>query len=321
MSIRDIITPDFVKNVYALGVDLTLDDGSPFPDELYEQAIESSVSALEAELGICIDPFKVQGERHDATVQDKDAFYPFCLDHRPVRSVSALQILFGNATAADLPVSWAVVSSPQAGQINLIPTAGALGSFFIRSGVPLVLGDAFSPYRYIPAYFNVDYEAGFYFEDGVATLPLGEREVEVQLTSPTVGERIYHNLVISDAMGATDIKVRRAGTNSFVISAKTAPTDGDVAIAWTAHTVDPLLIKAIAMMAAIAPLDIAGDLIAGAGVSQYSIGVDGLSQSVATTASATSAGYGARIISYQKQLQGTISALKAKYRFINTFSM
>lgn len=66
----------------------------------------------------------------------------------------------------------------------------------------------------------------------------------------------------------------------------------------------------VGMKAALGPLNIAGDLIAGAGVASWSASMDGLSQSVSTTSSATNAGYGARIIQYQKQIDAMMKALK-----------
>lgn len=321
MAIRDLITPQFIKDTYALGINLTLDDGSPFPDELFEQAIDAAISTVETELGIVIDPFFVKAERHDAIMEHKDAFYPFMLDHRPVRAVSALDITLGNYPAVSMPVGWAVISSAQAGQLHLIPTSTTIGSFFFRSGVPLLFGDVFSPYKYVPGYFSVDYQAGFFFDEGSATIPQGDTEVEVEFDAPSLGDRVYFSLNVVDDGGGADVRVRQSGTNSFKISAKTAPTTGDMEIEWVAHTVDPLILKAIGLIAAISPLDIAGDLIAGAGIANFSVGVDGLSQSIGTTASATSAGYGARIISYQTQLKQLMPALRAKYRMINTFSM
>lgn len=71
---------------------------------------------------------------------------------------------------------------------------------------------------------------------------------------------------------------------------------------------------AIGLTASILPLDTAGDLIAGAGIASYSISMDGLSQSINTTSSATNSGYGARIISYQKTLASLMPRLRGKYR-------
>jgi len=64
------------------------------------------------------------------------------------------------------------------------------------------------------------------------------------------------------------------------------------------------LINAIGMLAAINVFHIMGDLILGAGIASQSIGIDGLSQSISTTSSATNAGYGARIIGYVETLNG-----------------
>ena len=70
----------------------------------------------------------------------------------------------------------------------------------------------------------------------------------------------------------------------------------------------------IAMMASIIVLDQAGDLIlATAGIANYSLSLGGLSQSVGTTSSATNAGYGARILSYQKQMKTLIPQIRAQF--------
>jgi hypothetical protein len=56
-----------------------------------------------------------------------------------------------------------------------------------------------------------------------------------------------------------------------------------------------------------------GDIILGAGIASQSIGIDGLSQSISTTSSATNAGYGARVTGYITDLKGSKDQLKEKY--------
>jgi len=73
------------------------------------------------------------------------------------------------------------------------------------------------------------------------------------------------------------------------------------------------LLKTIGMKAAIPIFDLLGDIILGAGIASQSIGVDGLSQSVATTSSAENSGYSSRIKSYQTQLKELMPAIKKKY--------
>src|SRR3990172_828187 len=76
----------------------------------------------------------------------------------------------------------------------------------------------------------------------------------------------------------------------------------------------PTLLKEIVgKRASMGPLNIAGDLIAGAGIAAKSLSLDGLSQSISTTASATNAGYGARILTYQKEIEEQMKHLKQYY--------
>lgn len=67
----------------------------------------------------------------------------------------------------------------------------------------------------------------------------------------------------------------------------------------------PMTINAaIGLMAAIFALNIAGDLILGAGIANSSLGIDGLNQSIGTTSSAENHGYSAKVKEYQKLLFG-----------------
>lgn len=80
--------------------------------------------------------------------------------------------------------------------------------------------------------------------------------------------------------------------------------------------IDPLILDAIGLRAAMLALDIAGNLIAGAGIATKSVGLDSLSTSIGTTSSATNSGYGSTIISYENRLKALLPVLKAKYQQI-----
>lgn len=83
------------------------------------------------------------------------------------------------------------------------------------------------------------------------------------------------------------------------------------------HDSVPYLInKLIGLKAAIDIFNIAGDLLIGAGIANASLSVDGLSQSVGTTSSATNAGYGARIIQYEKQIKQDLESARRYYKGI-----
>ena len=70
----------------------------------------------------------------------------------------------------------------------------------------------------------------------------------------------------------------------------------------------------VGMMAAMGPLHLAGDLIIGAGISQQTIGMDGLTQQISSTASATNSGFGARIVNYTRQLARERQTIRDYYK-------
>lgn len=76
------------------------------------------------------------------------------------------------------------------------------------------------------------------------------------------------------------------------------------------------IIEFIGMLAAFGPLNIAGDLVLGAGIAQQSIGIDAIQTSVSSTASATNAGYGARLTTYGRKIQQMRKDLRQYYKGI-----
>lgn len=73
------------------------------------------------------------------------------------------------------------------------------------------------------------------------------------------------------------------------------------------------LINLTGKLACFGPLGIAGDLILGAGVASQSLSVDGLSQSISSTSSATNSGYGSRILQYDREIKETVKRIKLIY--------
>lgn len=77
----------------------------------------------------------------------------------------------------------------------------------------------------------------------------------------------------------------------------------------------------IGKLAAFGPLNIAGDLIVGAGIASKSVSMDGLSQSINTTSSATNAGYGARLGQYEKEIKQVVPVLQRYYKGMRLTSL
>lgn len=76
------------------------------------------------------------------------------------------------------------------------------------------------------------------------------------------------------------------------------------------------LVDIIGKLASLGPFNIFGDLIAGAGIATLSLSIDGLSQNIGTTSSATNAGYGARLGQYTKEIKDQIPKLRKFYKGI-----
>jgi len=236
-----IITPQELRDIFLFGVDMTNDDGDPFPEALFEFYIRSAQQWFETELGgikLCEQEFI---EKHDYRLQDYIQYNFVKLFKYPVQSVSSVQIQFPlSTTYLEFDPSWYRAESV-GGHVNLFPTQGTFSSILLSQGgsyIPLL----YSGISYVPHVMQITYRAGF----ARGKIPMNIKEL-------------------------------------------------------------------IGMKAALGPLNIAGDLIAGAGIANKSISLDGISQSIGTTSSATNAGYGARILQYEKQIKNDLTKLRNNY--------
>ena len=302
----------YLKNTYLLGVDLTLDDGSPYPDQIFTTSLEQAERAVSDELGLVFD-VQTFSERHDKEPDGAPAWHPLRSRYRPLIDVEALAIVYGqSSTRAELPPTWAQVTEPMAGQIHIIPTTEGASSYLVAGGVPVILGlGGLSAEYYIPAYFELDYRAGFPFYTGTATISAGQSSVEVGTP-----QRFVDRYDVK-ATGAT-ISAKRHDKFTLNLS---APAAQDTDITWTIDTLPQDIARAVMLKSSLLALDVAGDLIAGAGLASVSTSMDGLSQNINTTASATNSGYGARVLQFTKEYKELIATLKATYRALNIMAL
>jgi hypothetical protein len=82
------------------------------------------------------------------------------------------------------------------------------------------------------------------------------------------------------------------------------------------------ILNIIGKMAAISLFNMIGDLMLGhPGLSSYSIGLDGLSQSISSTNSSSKSAFGARISQYTEEIKTSVERLKRVYKGITFTSM
>lgn len=270
------ITKDLLIARYLYGLDLTDDRGVPFPDEMWEWAIEVGYASARTQLDLEIDPVEFYGgEVDDAdfashiflpqTMKDsqgrygpeshdywqQDSFGTLRLRRRPILEVpSKIHVVYPGSTQPifTFPQTWLQLQDPYSGVLNIVAALNALPAQLLPSGgiynpggaVPLVVNTR--GMGNFPNLLKVYYKAGF---------PPGE--------------------------------------------------------------VPPDILHCVCLIAAMNILNPAGDLIVGAGIASTSLSFAGLSQSVNTTSSATNAGYGSRIIQYTKDLKTLIPAIRNRF--------
>lgn len=308
-------TVDWLKSTFLLGVDLTLDDGSAYPAEIFETSLKQAERAVSDELGLVFNPQQFR-ERHDKEPDMVGGWYPLRTRYRPIIDIEKVEIIYGRSkTSAELPPQWANVTEPMAGQVHLVPIAEGSSSYIMAGGMPVILGlGGLSAEYYIPAYFQLQYNAGFPLYSGSVTLSAGQTSVTVDLNREFTDQ--YE--ATATATGAT-ISIQK-NFDSLVLSIDNA-LQQDLTITWKVDTLPSDIARAVALKASLLTLDVAGDLIAGAGLASVSTSMDGLSQNINTTASATNSGYGARVLQFTKEYKELISTLRATYRSMNIFAL
>ena len=237
-----LLTPSELRELYLFGIDLTDDDGRPYPDRMFQHYIDAAIDWLHDELDIPIVEERITDETQDHYASDYGRWGYFQLQNYPVTEIEQVAFQYPTMTS---PViindDWIVLSDGGAhGVVQIVPGQGNIADALLIPGALMPLWSGAT--GRVPSIWHFTYKAGF----RAGSLPGN----------------------IKDVLG---------------------------------------------MRASLGILDIAGDLVAGAGLASFSIGVPGANQSIGTTASATNAGYGARVIQYSSRIKETLPILKRFY--------
>lgn len=160
VSLRDCVTKEWLQKTHLFGIKDTRDDGTPFPQELYDVAIGSAIDQVSIDAGITVEPTTVVGERSDVIDNDSLAYFARCVRKTPVVSVQKWAIMFGDRIVVSYPLSWVHIREPAAGLIQLIPGEQGISDVFVAPGWSYDLR-AWSGRHYSAAKVRIDYTAGF----------------------------------------------------------------------------------------------------------------------------------------------------------------
>jgi hypothetical protein len=157
---RSVITVDQIKNWFMFGLDLTDDEGYPFPNSMFEFAIRAAVDSLQKTLMVCIKPTTIIGERQDYYRQDYMDFSFIQLNNYPIFDVMRVALRYPTAGSdITFPPEWYQVNK-QHGQVHLIPTSGSLSQILIGQGGDY-LSFVWKGWDWMPNLWIIDYMAGF----------------------------------------------------------------------------------------------------------------------------------------------------------------
>lgn len=132
-------------------------------------------------------------------------------------------------------------------------------------------------------------------------------------TDPYAPHRKIH--IVPNIGSAVSGEVAYSGITPHLgwFNMKTIPDYWVIEYCTSFKKIPPDIVDFVGRLASINIFHNLGDIILGAGIASQSIGIDGLSQSISTTSSATNAGYGSRIIGYVDDMKRGLPKLKQKY--------
>lgn len=201
-SIEDI-TPEFFRKTYLLGLNFVDETGKPYPDDWYQQKINTALSNFEHYTQLSIVPQKIEGELHDYYYKDYVMFAFLQLYHKPIivnQETPVVKAVYPTGqTITTFPREWCRVDNVH-GQIQLVPTQGTLSQVILGQGgsyLPLI----YQGLGYLPQLFHVNYTAGFergkvpqFFIDGICKLAAIE-------SLSILGESVYPPGLASQSYG------------------------------------------------------------------------------------------------------------------------
>lgn len=157
------ITPEYLRQNYLIGVDLTDESGNPFPDVKYQIEIEKAIAWLERQLHVKLAETVISQEKHDYFQQDWNNWGFLTTYWRPIIAVESVGMAFpSEETNILFDENW--ITNREMGIINLIPSIAGYQNMNITYGAQL-----WAMFRriaaWIPSVVRVNYTAGFADDD------------------------------------------------------------------------------------------------------------------------------------------------------------
>ncbi len=151
------VTPDYIRNNFLYGLDLTDENANPLPDTLYWHGIKAAYHWLEQVLNIDIIARTYTAEEADFIQGEYRRFVFLQTKHYPVTEVTKIVGKYYGSNV-NFPSDW-IRLKKRMGIINLVPVEGTFTQFMYPQGgsiLPILSG-----VDYVPNFWQITYKTGF----------------------------------------------------------------------------------------------------------------------------------------------------------------
>lgn len=196
------ISVESVKKNYLFGIDLSDANGNPLPEGLFVHYLNAAIDYIQNLLDITISETEFTAERHDYIRNDYQNWGFMELEHKPVKEVKGIRLMYGNRPSVEIPLDW-VQLNKLTGQITLFPSAGSANSLII--GQTGMLFGFQSQWDYAPMLWEVDYVAGIDEKD--PSMPLSMLKEAVSKRASCGILNVWGDLIIGAGIANQSVSI------------------------------------------------------------------------------------------------------------------
>lgn len=153
------VSADQLKSRYLWGMSIKDENGNELPNDVLEFYIDAAQERISLLADVVINPTECIDDL-DYYVYDYSQWGYLPLIHRPVISMTKLEMVFANRSIFAMPAEWIKLSKKR-GTIQIFPVLGSVVGTLIVTGNGAWLPIIFRRWEYAPQLWRATYIAGY----------------------------------------------------------------------------------------------------------------------------------------------------------------
>jgi hypothetical protein len=335
-------------DTFLFGISFTNDTNTPFPDVMFTQSLGQGKQWMADTLDIDVDRKTVK-ERHDLSRSTSGEWWMIRLTRRPVHKIKSVSMMVGSSPLpVYMPLSWIMDFDQDGGLFWIVPNANEIQNLTAMQ-YSIMSARQWAQWGNLPGFLEVEYDVGYDIPFEIIADPglswwappvtqniNGRLNIRIKAqtltgTPPAAPKRSFEITGVNKVTGLADTETVEVTSNtskwsvkgwSSITSVVWTDCEGDILFTGNMHDetnhgdywpIDHALLDMGGKIASMYSLNVAGDLIAGAGIASMSLSMGGISQSKSTTSSATNSGYGSRIIQYRQDIAKDLPMVRRRF--------